>query len=263
MQRATALLILLCTAVLLPAQEKSEGPTNEKAQKTYKQAEEYRHQYRKDAALDAFKKADRQDDGHCLACQRNMVKYGMELGDWKTAEIGAQEMIAQAQGAKNIAIAHYTLGVVLYIEGVQKHKQDLFAAAHEELTKALASAPNFPDAIFSDGQALAHMNRDEEARARFADFAKRQPEGDPSRQRALLYANQPELARARMAPAFAVTTIDGKRISLDDLKGKVVLIDFWATWCGPCVEALPHMRDIVKKFNGEPAGGFKHQSRRR
>ena len=46
--------------------------------------------------------------------------------------------------------------------------------------------------------------------------------------------------------------MEGKRISLDDLKGKVVLIDFWATWCGPCREALPNIRDIVKKFNGEP-----------
>jgi thiol-disulfide isomerase/thioredoxin len=41
-------------------------------------------------------------------------------------------------------------------------------------------------------------------------------------------------------------------VSLDDLKGKVVLIDFWATWCGPCREALPHVRQIVKKFDGEP-----------
>src|SRR5262245_48310414 len=142
MQRATALLVLLCTTVLLSAQEGSEGPTNEKAQRTYKQAQEYLHQYRKDAALDAFKKADKQDDSHCLACQRNMVKYGIELGEWKTAETAVQEMIAQAQGDKNLAIAHYTLGAVLYIEAVQKHKQDLFAAAHEELTKALASAPN-------------------------------------------------------------------------------------------------------------------------
>jgi thiol-disulfide isomerase/thioredoxin len=58
--------------------------------------------------------------------------------------------------------------------------------------------------------------------------------------------------RARMAPAFTVTTIDGKHISLDDLAGKVVLIDFWATWCGPCREALPHMRKIAQKFAGEP-----------
>jgi peroxiredoxin len=37
------------------------------------------------------------------------------------------------------------------------------------------------------------------------------------------------LARARMAPAFEVTTVDGKRVSMDDLQGKVVPLDFWAT----------------------------------
>ena len=133
-----------------------------------------------------------------------------------------------------------------------RNTKRIYSQRPEELTKALAAAPNFPDAIFSDGQALAHLNRDDEARAKFADFAKRRPEGDPDRQRALRYVEHPELDRARMAPAFAINNIEGKRISLDDLKGKVVLIDLWATWCGPCREALPHIRDIVKKFNGEP-----------
>jgi peroxiredoxin len=55
-----------------------------------------------------------------------------------------------------------------------------------------------------------------------------------------------------MAPPFSVTTLDGGRISLDDLQGKVVLLGFWATWCGPCREALPHIHDIAKKFQGEP-----------
>jgi len=55
-----------------------------------------------------------------------------------------------------------------------------------------------------------------------------------------------------MAPPFEITTLDGTRISLDSLAGKVVLIDFWATWCGPCREALPHIRDVARKFQGQP-----------
>jgi thiol-disulfide isomerase/thioredoxin len=70
--------------------------------------------------------------------------------------------------------------------------------------------------------------------------------------RAERYEKTPELARERMAPAFGLTTLSGERISLDELQGKVVLIDFWATWCGPCREALPHVQSIAKKFSGQP-----------
>src|SRR5262249_33589635 len=51
---------------------------------------------------------------------------------------------------------------------------------------------------------------------------------------------------------FSVTTIDGKQISLDELQGKVVLLDFWATWCTPCLEALPSVQKVARKFQGEP-----------
>jgi len=181
-----------------------------------------------------------------------MIKYGIELGDWKAGEQAGSEMVEQAQGEKNLALAHYRLAMVFYAEGIEKHKDEPFARAHEELTKALAAAPKFPDAILSDGQALARLKKDDEAKARFEQFVKITPEGNPDRERALRYISQPELARARMAPPFAITTTDGQRISMDELAGKVVLIDFWATWCAPCREALPHMREIAKKFQGQP-----------
>ena len=96
------------------------------------------------------------------------------------------------------------------------------------------------------------MKRDEEAKARFEQFVKAKTAEDPNRQRALRYISRPELARARMVPPFSITTIDGQQISMDELQGKVVLLDFWATWCVPCREALPHIRQVAKKFQGEP-----------
>ena len=70
--------------------------------------------------------------------------------------------------------------------------------------------------------------------------------------RAQRFVERPELARAKMAPNFRLTTLDGRTLTLESLSGKVVLIDFWATWCGPCREALPHIRQIAQKFDGQP-----------
>ena len=247
-----AFVLLALLAVPSFAQDDKAGPSNEKARKTYKQALDDLRQHMTVSALQNFKKADKQDDSHCLECQKKMVKYGIELGDWKTAELGAEEMIAEAQGTNELAIAHYELGFVLRAEAMQKHKGEIFSRAHEEMTKALATASNFPDAYFMDGQILAQLKQDDAARKQFEQFVKMRPADDPNRMRALRYISDPDLARARMAPPFSVTTTDGQHVSLDELKGKVVLLDFWATWCAPCREALPHMRKIAEKFEGQP-----------
>ena len=246
-------LALTCIVPISLAQDKTdEGPTNEKARKTYKEALDYQHKRMTQAAFDAFKKADKQDGGHCAPCRKNIIKYAIDLRDWKTAESAATEMIEQAKGDTDLALAHYQFGIILINEGNDKHKDEVYSRAHDEFTKALAAVAKFPAAVFADGRALAHLKQDDAARGRFEEFVKMRTDDDPDRQRALRFISQPELARARMAPAFAITTTDGQRLSMDDLAGKVVLIDFWATWCGPCREALPHMREIAKKFQGQP-----------
>jgi hypothetical protein len=73
------------------------GPASEKAQKSYKTALEEAPKHRRDLALDGFKKADKQDQDRCLACQKRMIPYGLELHGWKTALAAADEMVAEAR----------------------------------------------------------------------------------------------------------------------------------------------------------------------
>jgi len=68
--------------------------------------------------------------------------------------------------------------------------------------------------------------------------------------------NLPDIANANLpkpgdrvsAPEFTLTDISGKSVNLSDFKGKVVILDFWATWCGPCKMEIPHFIDLYKEY---------------
>jgi thiol-disulfide isomerase/thioredoxin len=60
-------------------------------------------------------------------------------------------------------------------------------------------------------------------------------------------SEQPHM-RGKVAPGFTLTDLDGKKVSLSDFKGRPVLVNFWATWCGPCKVEMPWFEQFQKQY---------------
>lgn len=68
--------------------------------------------------------------------------------------------------------------------------------------------------------------------------------------------SEAQIKKSMPAPDFQAETLDGKKVSLSDYQGKVLILDFWATWCGPCLAELPYFQELVNLYKNEPSVAF-------
>jgi thiol-disulfide isomerase/thioredoxin len=238
--------------VATPAAAKPAGPTDSKARKTYDDAVAWEKQRSYHEALEQFRKANKQDGGQCWDCLRRAYALSVKLESFKDTVDLARELVPLAAGDKASAQAHFLLAMALQSEAIKEKKLPLFTESSSEFKTTLDLDPRLSRARFHWGVTLAQLNQDDAARAQFTQFLDEDRSNPSLHERAERFVDHIELARAAMAPPFSATTLDGREISMDGLAGKVVLIDFWATWCGPCREALPNIQRIAHKFEGQP-----------
>ena len=209
-----------------------------------------------DDAIASYQEANEIAGGKDKTSLRAIVELQISEGAYDDAIASAKRYEALASTTEEKAFALSSRGRSLFLKaepqsGTQ-YDPALLHAADDAFQAALALDSKDSSALYLDGQVLVHLGETEAARAQFKACVSSITPDDPIYRRAQRFAQDPSLALQQLAPAFAVTTLEGRRFSLDQMKGKVILLDFWATWCGPCNEELPQIKKIARDFAGEP-----------
>jgi thiol-disulfide isomerase/thioredoxin len=230
----------------------SSGPADPKARETFFIANEWEKISYEKLALNEFLKANKQDGGHCWECLNRAYLLAVKLNDYKEMEEIARNLLPLAQSTSEKSAVHYRLAMALQQQGIYNKKDKLFTESSNEFKAALQIDPEFAEVHYYLGITLAHLHQDDAAHAEFSAFLDQDRKNLSLHPRATHFMDRMDMARAIMAPSFSLTTLDGQHLSMDGLSGKVVLIDFWATWCVPCVKSLPKIKKIAQEFDGQP-----------
>lgn len=200
------------------------------------------------AAIKTLKRADRLAPGGSFTARLALARCYSTQGRLDEQIDAAEDALAIASTPPERVAAKRELAVGLTRRSVgertAKRQRDLEAAdtaLREAIEEAGEHAP--PVLYYERAVVLLRLERDDEGVALLGEYIQRAPRGELTA-RARSYMERPERARGEILPDLTFTTLDGEPITDESLEGKVVVIDFWATWCMPCRSSLPTLKTL-------------------
>lgn len=208
-----------------------------------------RRQY--EEALRIYKDANGLQDKKSARALIGMARAYQGLVAHKSAADACTEALKYVGDSKVLDAEARNLRGVSLFSLAEKPDDKRWKQAEDDFRAVMTMADLYPIAQYNLGVTLLRQLRDEEGIKELRDFVERAGKR-PEVTTAGKYIENPRRARENFAPDFSFSTLDGEFLSSDDLRGKVVLIDFWATWCQPCVVATPGLARLQKKYKDDP-----------
>ena len=134
------------------------------------------------------------------------------------------------------------------IQAVQEAYAKLMTDAQAKETELIKANPDSYVSTFVIVSGMGQMEY-EQLKERYNLLGEKAKASAQGKAIAAQIAKLESTAIGQIAPNFTITTPEGESISLYDIKGKVKLIDFWASWCGPCRGENPHVVEIYKEYH--------------
>jgi thiol-disulfide isomerase/thioredoxin len=240
---ALSFLLLVLVSVSFRAQE-----PNDLFSQALAQGDLYQSKKKFDLALDAYHKADKLCHHSSAPCYMKIASIERKLGDFSNALEDAKRAEKVAADNKTVAIQAHLFRATLLTQMSGKPSDKKLKEAEEELRQSLALDSTIPLTHFNLAMVLLKQERDPEGLAEMNAYVGL-PNADPATVvEARRIIASPIRARSPFAPDFSFTTYEKENLSNAALRGKVVLLDFWGTWCPPCRESIPVVRGLQKKY---------------
>lgn len=179
----------------------------------------------------------------------NVVCKGGEEQEWLEKGASLKTMISFMQLGKMMAASKVDYNDPVAVDSVKRMIQVLDSSLTRTVQNYMDSTRNnYASTYFFESYLMDNYSF-EEVEGFYNRLTDRVKQSAPGIELKKKIDEMGTVSVGGIAPNFKAMTPDGKEFSLYDLRGHVVLLDFWASWCGPCMAEMPNVKEIYKKYH--------------
>jgi thiol-disulfide isomerase/thioredoxin len=238
----TCLLLPVTMALLLLVQGKAQGQSSE-FQSELAAGKEAASQADYTAAVAHFNNANRLHQEKCSECYVWLARIDLVSEQFDEGLKHVEQALATAVRDHERSSAQLYRGVIL-------GRENNLLLAEAAFRTAAASDPTCIECTFNLGFVLLKESKDAEGVQVLKGVVSRFA-GTPREREIQRFIDDPSRVRKEFAPEFSTTLRSDEKINLDALKGKVVVLDFWGTWCTACRVSLPLLKSMAATVDPE------------